>query len=188
MFDSCQPSKTARDNLKVNPSIRKQSFAFAVIGASGSGKTRLVVQLIRELENRGASVATIKHASHGHEGPPPTKDSELAFAAGALTSVVISEGLTTVRRREKGTAKLDTAVQDWCGEVDYVIIEGFKAEKFPMVFVSGGDRPIDITDRVIATVGSDPVIGQNLTNYSNDADGVFKLANQLEELKSLAID
>ena len=165
-----------------------ESFVFAVIGASGSGKTRLVVQLIKELNRRGRSVATIKHASHGHEGPPPTKDSELAFAAGALTSVVISADFTTVRRREDGTAQLDDVVRTWCGEVDIVIVEGFKSENLPMVYVAGGARPIEVTGNVIATVDSDDLISKKVPNYTNDHAGVVNIVKQIEGLISLAIN
>lgn len=163
-----------------------KGFAFAVIGASGSGKTRLVVQLIEELTARGTSVATIKHASHGHEGPPSTKDSELAFAAGAQTSVVISDDVTTVRRRENGTAQLTDVIQEWCNEVEVVVVEGFKAENLPMVFVAGGDRPIKISDRVIATVGSDSTPAQNVPNYTNDHEGVVELLDRIDEVRSSA--
>ena len=165
-----------------------ESFVFAVIGTSGSGKTRLVVQLVKELNRRGSSVATIKHASHGHEGPPPTKDSELAFAAGALTSVVISEDSTTVRRHENGTARLDDVIQVWCNEADIVIVEGFKSENLPMVYVAGGARPIEVSGNVIATVNSDGLITKKVPNYTNDHRGVVNLVEQIAGLMLLPIN
>jgi molybdopterin-guanine dinucleotide biosynthesis protein MobB len=37
-----------------------------VLGKFGSGKTRLMVALMRELKQRGYRVAAIKHCPHGH--------------------------------------------------------------------------------------------------------------------------
>jgi molybdopterin-guanine dinucleotide biosynthesis protein B len=49
--------------------------AIGFAGFSGAGKTTLIVRLIPELNRRGLSVSTIKHAHHGFDLDQPGKDS-----------------------------------------------------------------------------------------------------------------
>ncbi|MFA5952107.1 MAG: molybdopterin-guanine dinucleotide biosynthesis protein MobB [Hyphomicrobium sp.] len=46
-----------------------------IIGKSGSGKTTLIAHLIKELQGRGFSVSTVKHARAGVSIDKPGKDS-----------------------------------------------------------------------------------------------------------------
>ena len=55
-------------------------------GWSGAGKTTLIVKLIPELNRRGFSVSTIKHAHHNFDLDQPGKDSYEHRAAGARGS------------------------------------------------------------------------------------------------------
>ena len=48
--------------------------AIGLAGWSGAGKTTLIVRLIPELNLRGVSVSTIKHAHHGFDVDRPGKD------------------------------------------------------------------------------------------------------------------
>ena len=61
-----------------------------ITGVSGSGKTKLLVQLIPIFTERGYRVATIKHAHHDFEIDKPGKDSYEHRAAGATEVVVAS--------------------------------------------------------------------------------------------------
>ena len=59
-------------------------------GWSGAGKTTLIVKLIPELNRRGFSVSTIKHAHHNFDLDQPGKDSYEHRAAGAEEVLVAS--------------------------------------------------------------------------------------------------
>ena len=48
--------------------------AIGLAGWSGAGKTTLIRRLIPELNRRGLSVSTIKHAHHGFDVDRPGKD------------------------------------------------------------------------------------------------------------------
>ena len=54
--------------------------AIGFAGWSGAGKTTLIVRLIPELNRRGLSVSTIKHAHHGFDVDQPGKDSPTPIA------------------------------------------------------------------------------------------------------------
>jgi molybdopterin-guanine dinucleotide biosynthesis protein B len=67
-----------------------------IVGRQGQGKTKLVVEIIRELAGRGVRVGSIKHSSHAHELDIPGKDSQVHRAAGSNPAAVIAENLVGV--------------------------------------------------------------------------------------------
>ena len=68
-------------------------------GWSGAGKTTLLVRLIPELNRRGLSVSTLKHAHHDFDVDQPGKDSFRHRAAGAREVLVVEKLTRTERRR-----------------------------------------------------------------------------------------
>jgi molybdopterin-guanine dinucleotide biosynthesis adapter protein len=55
----------------------------AIVGYSGTGKTRLVVRLIAEIKRRGLTVAAVKRCSHGFTLDTDGKDTDGFSRAGA---------------------------------------------------------------------------------------------------------
>jgi molybdopterin-guanine dinucleotide biosynthesis adapter protein len=68
-------------------------------GWSGAGKTTLLVRLTPELNRRGLSVSTLKHAHHDFDVDQPGKDSFRHRAAGAREVLVVEKFTRTERRR-----------------------------------------------------------------------------------------
>jgi molybdopterin-guanine dinucleotide biosynthesis adapter protein len=68
-------------------------------GWSGAGKTTLLVRLTPELNRRGLSVSTLKHAHHDFDVDQPGKDSFRHRAAGAREVLVVEKLTRTERRR-----------------------------------------------------------------------------------------
>ena len=71
-------------------------------GWSGAGKTTLIVKLIPELNRRGLSVSTIKHAHHNFDLDQPGKDSYEHRAAGAEEVLVASANRVALMRELRG--------------------------------------------------------------------------------------
>ena len=71
---------------------------FGVIGWKNSGKTGLVERLVYELNRRGFSVSTLKHAHHSFDVDRPGKDSYRHRVAGASQVMVSSEELSIDQR------------------------------------------------------------------------------------------
>ena len=71
-------------------------------GWSGAGKTTLIVKLIPELNRRGFSVSTIKHAHHNFDLDQPGKDSYEHRAAGAEEVLVASANRVALMRELRG--------------------------------------------------------------------------------------
>jgi molybdopterin-guanine dinucleotide biosynthesis protein B len=105
-------------------------------GWSGAGKTTLVAKLIPELNHRGLSVSTVKHAHHAFEIDRPGKDSFEHRRAGASEVLVASARRWALVRELRGEDEPSlAALLRRLSPVDLVIVEGFKAEPHPKIEV-----------------------------------------------------
>ncbi len=134
----------------------------AVVGYSGSGKTRLIESLVPELQGRGYRVGTVKHSHHDPEFDKKGKDSWRHFNAGAEASAVCGRSLfTLVRRRDSGertgAEELHSLVQ-YFEDVDILLAEGFKSARVPKIEVLKKDSmepPLFPEDDMVFAVVSD---------------------------------
>ena len=104
-----------------------------IVGRSQSGKTTLIEKLIPALKRRGYRVGTIKHSHHIFDFDKSGKDSWRHKDAGAETVIIASPGkIAMVKNDHQGT--LD-GLQDYFGDLDLVITEGYKKERKPKIEV-----------------------------------------------------
>ncbi len=133
--------------------------AIGFAGWSGAGKTTLIVKLIPELNRRGLSVSTIKHAHHNFDLDQPGKDSYEHRVAGAEEVLVASANRVALMRELRGApepslAELFRLLKD----VDLVLVEGFKRDPLPKIEISraaNGKPPLYPDDRNIVALISD---------------------------------
>lgn len=99
-----------------------------VVGFKDSGKTTLMLELIRMAAANGKTAAAVKH--HGHpeplDMPPATTDSMRFFDAGAEASVVYGGGVIQQLVRKKEAAIDELIGMAAQAETDFIFIEGFK--------------------------------------------------------------
>lgn len=133
--------------------------AIGFAGFSGAGKTTLIVRLIPELNRRGLSVSTIKHAHHGFDLDRPGKDSYEHRAAGAHEVLVASANRLALMRELRGAPEPSLAeLLRLLAPVDLVLVEGFKREALPKIEVyraANGKPPIHWQDDCIVALVSD---------------------------------
>jgi molybdopterin-guanine dinucleotide biosynthesis adapter protein len=113
-------------------------------GWSGAGKTTLIVKLIPELNRRGLTVSTIKHAHHNFDLDQPGKDSYEHRAAGAQEVVIASANRVALMRELRGAPEPSLAeLLRLLNNVDLVLVEGFKHDPLPKieVFRQAKDKP-----------------------------------------------
>lgn len=112
-----------------------------IAGFSGSGKTTFIENLLPLLKERGLKVMVIKHDVHGfsidHEG----KDTYRFSKAGA-DSVLISSEQSGFARIDNRYKTLDEMI-DQAGDIDLVLVEGYKDADIPKLYV--GDTPGKLT-------------------------------------------
>ncbi len=128
-------------------------------GWSGAGKTTLIVKLIPELNRRGLSVSTIKHAHHNFDLDQPGKDSYEHRAAGAEEVLVASANRVALMRELRGAPEPSLAeLLRLLKEVDLVLVEGFKRDPLPKIEVfrsANGKPPLYPDDPNIVALISD---------------------------------
>ncbi len=103
---------------------------------SGTGKTTLLTQLIPVLANRGLRVGLIKHSHHNFQIDQPGKDSFQLRQAGASPVMIVSSHRRAIITEIMPAKEpiLDEQLQYFDqSELDLLLVEGFKAEKFPKI-------------------------------------------------------
>jgi molybdopterin-guanine dinucleotide biosynthesis protein B len=99
-----------------------------IAGFSGSGKTTLVEMLIPALKLKGLRVSVVKHAHHKFDIDHEGKDTYRHREAGAFEVVVASDRRMALIREFEHQATLTAhhLIAELYGDVDWVIVEGFK--------------------------------------------------------------
>lgn len=100
---------------------------FHIVGRKNHGKTSLVLELIREFQDRGLQVGTIKHTHHRHEIDVPGKDSHRHRLAGASPVAIVSDGLQAVFRTIESSspeASHYESLEPFFSNCDLVLVEG----------------------------------------------------------------
>jgi molybdopterin-guanine dinucleotide biosynthesis protein B len=134
-----------------------------IIGRKNSGKTTLVVDLVRHLTARGLRVGTIKHTRHHHELDTPGKDSYLHRQAGAAAVGILSPDMNAVfwpaAAEEDPHARYRRMLTQFA-DCDLVLVEGHSQMPGPKVEVwraAVSEAPIACNDpNVLAVVSDDP--------------------------------
>ncbi len=112
----------------------KKSVISIISSSSNSGKTTLIEGIIRILKSRGYKVGAIKNDVRKFQIDYPGKDSFRFTEAGADNVVIASESTVAMIRKvnqRRSIEELLLLFQD----VDIVIVEGFKGNKFPKIEV-----------------------------------------------------
>lgn len=107
----------------------------SIVGKSNSGKTTLIVKLVKELKLRGYKVATIKHSHHQLELDTQGKDSWQHTQAGADAVIVASRNIMGVIRKTPTEHPLPEIVNTYLHDMDIVVVEGYKSEDIPKIEV-----------------------------------------------------
>lgn len=106
-----------------------------VVGFKDSGKTTLMLELIRQAAASGKRVAAVKH--HGHAGaldmPPATTDSMRFFNGGAESAIVYGDGAIQQHVRKEGAAVEELVAMAANTGPDFIFIEGFKEAPYEKI-------------------------------------------------------
>ncbi|TET47713.1 molybdopterin-guanine dinucleotide biosynthesis protein B [candidate division TA06 bacterium] len=151
------------------PTIEMPVPVFAIVGRSGSGKTKFIESLIPELRSRGLRVAYVKHCHKGFSLNHREKDSGRVSEAGAEVVVLVSpERTATIERRGNTLSEL---VKELASKADIVVAEGFKAEPIQKieVFRSELGGPLVCgSDPDLLAVISDEAVAIDLPTFGSE--------------------
>lgn len=139
----------------------------AVVGKSGSGKTTLLTRLIPELKRRGFRVGAIKHSHHPFELDRRGKDSWRLFQAGAEGVAFTSSSQVAVVREVKAELTLDELIVLYFGDVDLVLVEGYKEAPLPKIeVIRSGEALFSPKGQLLAIVGEGGTPGLDVPRFS----------------------
>jgi molybdopterin-guanine dinucleotide biosynthesis protein MobB len=173
-----------------------RTAAVAIVAKSGTGKTTLLEKLIAELKRREYRVGVIKHDAHKFEIDHEGKDSWRLTKAGADTMMISSAAKFAVVKINE--TSVEPPVQDlldqYFGEVDIILTEGFKMSGLPKIVVHRKERGEALLcrgeeyDDCLIAVASDETMDLDVPLFHiNDACGIcdfielkFKLGNMRE--------
>ncbi|MEE8274502.1 MAG: molybdopterin-guanine dinucleotide biosynthesis protein B [Alphaproteobacteria bacterium] len=137
---------------------------FGLAGWEGSGKTTLMVKLVKELTDRGFTVSSMNHVAPGCDIDRPGKDSYRHRAAGAAEVVVTSTNRWALLHELHGAP--GPAVEDLephLTPVDLLLVEGARRDGHPKVEVHrpSAGRPLLCRDdpRIVAVASDAPLSG-----------------------------
>jgi len=147
-----------------------------IVGYQGSGKTTLARALARELVRRGHEVAAVKHLSHRPD--LPGKDTAVLAEAVSQVGFVSPEGSGIFWKTQLSLQEIIAYL-----EADFILVEGFKAEKtFPkIVCLRGKPDDRDLFDELaLCAVGpADQVEGLAVPVFGRDE--VERIADLVEQ-------
>lgn len=138
-------------------------FVIGVAGWKNSGKTTLVVKLVRELTKRGYRVSTVKHSHHDVEFEAPGTDSARHREAGARDAVLVSPRRWAIvhEMRDEPAPELDEIVARLT-PADIVIVEGYKHEPICKIEVRRHGQsegpPLAGTDPLVVAIAADHAV------------------------------
>ncbi len=152
-----------------------------VSSCSNTGKTVLIEGLIKEIKNRGYTVATIKHDVHGFDIDKEGKDTWRHRKAGAEAVIISSRERMALIREVQEELPLEELIKQ-VEEFDFIIIEGYKKSKYRKleVYRQGISKKIITPKEQLIGVASD-------VNLSLEGVRVVDL-NNYEEIANLVIE
>jgi len=153
-------------------------------GWSGAGKTTLLSRLVPYLIESGARVSVIKHAHHDFDIDKPGKDSWVHRQAGATEVLIASNRRWALMHELRDDAEPPlSSLLARMENVDYVIIEGYKAEAHPKIEVhrAANDKPLIFpNDRYVVAVATDAAVDTTLPRVQlDDIPAIAKLVATL---------
>lgn len=153
---------------------------FKVVNIVGScsnvGKTYLLEGLIKELKNRGYSIATIKHDVHGFDIDQKGKDTYRHREAGSETVIISSKNRLAMIKELNEEIELNNIIK-MVLDKDVILVEGYKKSNLRKIEVyrDGVSQKLITPKEKIIAVASDKKLD------IDDITVVFK-----EDYKTLA--
>ncbi|MBC2582351.1 molybdopterin-guanine dinucleotide biosynthesis protein B [Clostridium sp. DJ247] len=125
------------ENLYLNKR-QKPAIVSVVSTKSGMGKTTLIEQLIKIFKNRKYSVGVLKHDAHKFDIDKEGKDSYRFTKAGADNVIISSAEKLAMIQILQEEKSIDETIKLF-GNLDIVLLEGFKENKYPKIEVHRKD-------------------------------------------------
>ena len=149
------------------------------VGPSGVGKTTLITRLIERLSRQGLRIGALKHAhAHDVEMDREGKDTFRFSSAGACAVGIASNSVRAVIVKTGRPTSLAELAAMLPGDLDLVLVEGYKSEDVPKIEVHRRGHPLLAAEGlpgVFAVVTDDDSVATMPRFAHEDLDGIVAL-------------
>jgi len=172
MFDSIFEGETP-ESPPVVPVV-------AVIGQPGSGKTELILQLVRAWKERGRRVGVLNRASDRNAGKPTL---ESAVEAGAHAAILAEPGRLEILTADQDEQTAESLAANYALGADLVLFESRERVHLPTIELFRSDlaeKPLTRRSRdIVALIGDRPADKEDWPWFPlSDLDGLMDLVEQ----------
>lgn len=152
------------------------------VGTKNSGKTTVLLAVLRELVARGYRVAALKHDTHGFDIDLPGTDSYRLRQAGAVVTGISSPDTYVWIAEVERERTIRELVRSLPEPVDLLITEGFKLQDAPKVEVSRRERSTTLVcqeDELVGIVSDQAFPAYAVAQLGmDDAPGIVDLVER----------
>ena len=142
-----------------------------IIGQPGSGKTTLIVDIIKELKKQNIKVGSLKHSAHVHELDKPGKDSFRHRKAGASPVSMVTKEMTAVYLTKTPEMTPQALMEKYYSDIDIVLIEGWISgphDKIEIWRKALKKPPLFLNIRHVKAIVSDDVLDPEIMRQANN--------------------
>ena len=115
----------------------------SIVGRGNTGKTTLIRSLIHELGLLGYSVAIIKHDPHDHGEVDREGSDTWDFRKAGGKAVILASPKKVTLFKETLQELTPEEIFPLCGDVDLIILEGYKTKDYPKIFMWTGREDLN---------------------------------------------
>lgn len=149
----------------------RHPFIFCVSGVKNSGKTTLIIELVKEFKKKFSKIAVIKHDGHDFEIDNDGTDT------GKFLKLGLSEVFIFSRTKYAGIIqKENISIEEIIGKignVEMIIIEGMKYSKYPKIEIIRNG----ISNSPVCSSGNLIAIASDLENISINNTKIIPLSD-----------
>lgn len=135
----------------------------SIVGPSDSGKTTLVVKLVRALKRKGYWTGVLKHTHAAIKLDRAGTDTDRFRRAGAALSAISDDGLLASFRQISGKAP-QAIFGMLAGGLDLLIVEGYKQENLPKLLFTDHLPEVDFKG-IVATCGRRAAVSGKVPHF-----------------------
>jgi molybdopterin-guanine dinucleotide biosynthesis protein B len=150
---------------------------YTIAGWSNSGKTTLIINLIKEFKKRGLKVLALKNVHDKYNLEPETKDSSRFLKAGADTVYLSAKNELMKIEAVSDSDKLLKILESEFKKYDIVLLEGLKMKNYPVIEIynSKNTKELKNSEEKLYAIISDIKISESTSYYNiNDISGISK--------------
>ncbi len=150
---------------------------YTISGWSNSGKTTLIINLIKEFKKRGLKVLALKNVHAKYNLEPETKDSSRFLKAGADTVYLSAKNKLMKIETVSDSEKLFKILESEFKKYDIVLLEGLKMKDYPVIEVynSKNTKELKNSEKELYAIISDTKISKSIPYYNiNDISSISK--------------